>query len=65
VGEEGILLCLVEAVDLVEEQDGPLLVQREPVLGRGDRRADVGDAAHDRGQRGELRPDLRGQKARE
>ena len=37
VGQQRVLLRLVEAVDLVDEQHGAPTVQREPLLGRGDR----------------------------
>ena len=37
-------------MDLVDEQDGPGAVQRQPLRARGDGRPDVGDAAHDRRQ---------------
>jgi hypothetical protein len=47
VRQQRVLLGLVEAVDLVEEQDGPLPVQREAVLRLGDRRPDLDDAGHD------------------
>ena len=65
VREERVLLGLVEAVDLVEEEDGPRAVEGEPVLGLGDRRADLGDARHDRRQRREVGADLRGEQAGE
>ena len=45
VRQERVLLGLVEAVDLVDEQDRPAAVEGEPVLRLGDRRADLGDAA--------------------
>ena len=61
MGEEGVLLGLVEAMDLVEEQHGPGAVQRDPVLRLGDQRADVGDAGHDRRDRREMGTDLAGQ----
>jgi hypothetical protein len=52
-------------VDLVKEEDRPLLVQCEPVLGLGDRRPDVGDAAHHGRQRHEIGADLLGEAAGE
>ena len=58
MGQQRVLLRLVEPMDLVEEQDGPRTVQGQPFLGLGDRRADIGDAGHDRGHRRELGPDL-------
>ena len=48
VRQQRVLLRLVEPMDLVEEQDGARAVQGEPFLGLGDRRADIGDAGHDR-----------------
>src|SRR4051794_17543729 len=48
-------------MDLVEEEDGPLLVESEPVLGLGDRRSDLRDAAHDRRERDEMGADLLGE----
>ena len=47
VGQQRVLLGLVEAMDLVEEQDRPRAVQGEPFLGLGDGRADLDDARHD------------------
>ena len=41
VGQQRVLLGLVEAVDLVEEQDGPGAVQGQPILRLGDRRANA------------------------
>ena len=38
VRQQRVLLGLVEAVDLVDEQDGAAGLEREPVLGLGDRR---------------------------
>ena len=65
MGQERVLLGLVEPMDLVEEEDRPLLVERETVLGLGDRRPDVGDAAHHRRQRHEMGADLLGEEAGE
>ncbi len=65
VGEEGVLLGLVEAMDLVEEEDGPGAVQSRSLLGAGDDRPDVGDSAHDRRQRLEVGPDRGGEEAGE
>ena len=48
--QEGVLLGLVEAVDLVEEEDGRRAAPIEPLAGPGDRRPHVGDAAHDGAQ---------------
>ena len=44
VGQQRVLLGLVEAVDLVEEQDRARAVEGQPVLRLGDRGADLGDA---------------------
>jgi hypothetical protein len=41
VGQEGVLLGLVEAVDLVHEQDRALAAGRQAVLGGGDDRPDL------------------------
>ena len=57
VWQQRVLLGLVEAVDLVEEQDGAGAVEGEAVLRLGDGRADLDDARHDRRQRDEVRPD--------
>ena len=65
VGQQGILLGLVEAMDLVEEQHAPGAVEVQPLLRLGDRGADVGHAGHDRGQRGEVRADLTRQQPRQ
>ncbi len=58
VGEEGVLLGLVEAMDLVEEEDAPRAVEIETLLRLGDRGADLDDARHDRRQRREVGADL-------
>ena len=63
--QEGVLLGLVEAMDLVEEEDGSLLVEGEPVLGLGDRGPDLDDARHDRRHRREVGADLAGEQAGE
>ena len=65
VGQQGVLLRLVEAVDLVEEEDRARPVQIEPILSVGDGAADLDDARHDSRHRREMRPDLGGEKARE
>ena len=65
VGEEGVLLGLVEPMDLVEEEHGSRAVQGDAVLRLGDQRADVGDTGHDRGDRREMRADLAGQQSSE
>ena len=61
VRQERVLLRLVEAVDLVDEQDGALAVQRESVLRCRDARADLGDAGHHCRERRELRADRLGE----
>ena len=48
--QQGVLLRLVEAVDLVEKQDGASLVLLQTVLRLGQHLADVLDAGVDRGQ---------------
>ena len=63
VRQQGILLRLVEAVDLVEEEDRALAVEREPLLRLGDRAPDVGDTGHHRAHRRELGADLRREQA--
>src|SRR4051794_21065896 len=63
--QEGVLLRLVEPVDLVEEQDGARTVERQPLLRLGDRRADVGHTGHHRGHRREVRSDLTCKESRE
>ena len=46
VGQEGVLLRAVEAVDLVDEKDGPRVrIQAQAVVGGGDDAPDVGDGA--------------------
>ena len=64
-GSKRVLLGLVEAMDLVEEQDGPRAVERQPVLRLGDRGPDLGDARHDRRERREVGTDLVGEQAGE
>src|SRR5437868_227126 len=51
------LLGLVEAMDLVDEQDRPGAVEGQLVLGPGDRGANFGHTAHHRRQRRELGAD--------
>ena len=65
VRQEGVLLGLVEAMDLVEEQDRPRSLQGQPFLGLGDRRPDLDDAGHDRGHGREVGADLARQQPRE
>ena len=47
--EDDVLLALVEAVDLIYEEDGALLLQAEAVAGLSDDAAEVGDAGSDGG----------------
>ena len=47
VREQGVLLRLVEAVDLVDEQDAAAAIQRQALLGARDRGPHLGDAGHD------------------
>ena len=47
VGENDVLLGLVEAVDFVHEQDGGLAVHPAPVAGLGDDAAQVGNPGGD------------------
>jgi hypothetical protein len=63
VRQESVLLGLVEAMDLVDEQDRAPAVERQPILCFRDQRPDLGDARHDRGQGGELRPDRIGEQS--
>ena len=65
MGEQRVLLGLVESMDLVEEQHGPRAVEGEPVLCLGDQRSHVRDAGHDRRDRREVRADLPGEQPRE
>ena len=58
VGQERVLLRLVEAVNLVEEQDGSRPVEGQPVLRLGDRRPHLGDAGEDGAHRAEVGADL-------
>ena len=65
VRQEGVLLGLVEAMDLVEEQDGALLVESEAILRLGNRRPNLHDARHDGRHRREVGADLGCEQARE
>ena len=58
MGQQGVLLGLVEAMDLVEEEQRPGAVQRQPILRLGDRRAKLDHARHDRRHRREVGADL-------
>ncbi len=53
-GQEGVLLGLVEAVDLVDEKNRAPAVVLGPILGLGHRFADVFDAGKDGVQRGKV-----------
>ena len=64
-GAARVLLRLVEAADLVEEEHRARPVQVQPVLRVGDGAADLDDARHDSRHRREMRPDLGGEKAGE
>ena len=50
-GQEGVLLGFVPAVDLVDKEDGPLAVERPPLLGLLGHAAYIGHAGQDRVQR--------------
>ena len=60
VGEEGVLLCLVEAMDLVHEQDGPLPPAPQSPLRLGDDLLDLLDPRGHGGEGNEGRPDVAG-----
>ena len=61
VGQERVLLSLVEAVDLVDEQDRALAAERQTVLGLGDQAADLLDSREHGGERREVGPGVRGE----
>ena len=65
VRQERVLLRLVEAVDLVDEQHGPLAVEREPLLGIGDSAPNLGHTGHDGRERREVGTDLASEEAGE
>ena len=65
VWQQGVLLGLVEAVDLVDEQDGAGSLQGQAVLGLGDGGPEFGHAGHDRRDAGEAGADLGREQARE
>ena len=65
VRQERVLLRLVEAVDLVEEQDGALAVLGQARLGLGDGVAQVLDARLHRREPDEARVGARGEDARQ
>ena len=48
--QQRVLLCLVEAMDLVQEEDRPLPGAAEPVAGTGEGGTHVGDRRRDRGE---------------
>ena len=54
--QQSILLSLVEAVDLVDEEDGLAAVEAEPVTGLHDEGAHLCHAAHDGGDRDQRAP---------
>ena len=55
MGEEGILLSLVEALGLVEKDHCPLTVEGEPFLRIQDGASHVGDGRVDRRERNPVR----------
>ena len=65
VRQEGVLLALVEAVDLVDEEDRRRAAGRRPLGRAGDQRAHVGHAAHDRAEGLETGAGGVGQEARQ
>ncbi len=54
IRQDGVLLCLVEAVDLVDKQDRLLGAHAEALLRLGDDATEVGDAGGDGGDRLEV-----------
>ena len=65
VGKKGVLLRLVEAVDLVDEQDGPLALVAARLLGLAEDDSQLGHAAEHRVERDEARVRRLGEHARE
>jgi hypothetical protein len=65
VRQQGVLLGLVEAMDLVDEEHRARAAQGQALLGLGDECADLGDAAHHRREGGEVGADLGRQQAGE
>ena len=65
VWQQGILLRLVESMDLVEEEDRPGPVQRQPLLRLRDRGPDLHHAGHHRREGDELGADGVGEQTRE
>ncbi len=53
VRQDGILLGFVEAMNLIDEKDGPLALHAEPVAGFLDRRSQIGHAGRHRADRNE------------
>ena len=65
VGEDGVLLGLVEAVDLVDEEDGAEVLGGAYLAGLLDRLPEVGDAGGDGGDADEVRLREAGDEPRE
>jgi hypothetical protein len=65
VRQQRILLRLVEAVDLVDEQDAAAALEGQALLGARDRRPHLGDAGHDGREGVELSADRVGQEPRQ
>ena len=65
VGQNHVLLRLVETMNLIHEQDRRLLIKRPPLLRTGHRLAQVGYASRNRRNRLKVRPRHRGNQARE
>ena len=63
VGQEGVLLGLVESMDLVEEQDRPRAIQGDPLLRLGDRARTSATPAMTAESVEKCGPDLAGQQA--
>ncbi len=57
VGQQRVLLGLVEAMDLVDEEEGPAAVEDEPLAGLADESPNLGHSAHDRRDSHQPRPD--------
>jgi hypothetical protein len=64
-GEQRVLLCLVEPVDLVQEEDRARAACPQPFGGALEDRADVGDRRGDGGELLELRPGRLGHDSRQ
>ena len=63
--QQGVLLGLVEPVDLVEEEDAARALQGQSLLRLGDRIPDLDDARHDGRQAREMGADLGGEQPRQ